>query len=333
MTTILPSTLVLAAGLGTRLRPLTFCRAKAAVPVAGVPLICRQLEQLVNQGVQDVVVNLHHRPHTITKAVGHGLSLGCNVRFSWEPVVLGSAGGPRHALPLLDQRFILVNGDTLCDVNLVDLLHTHLRQQASVTLSVAKNPAPSRYGGVITDQEGWVREFVPAGDTRQSWHFVGVQVAEASVFSRLVDGKPASSIGGLYNNLLSYGQQIATHRVSGQFFDIGTPADYLATNQALSGSEIKSQLFVGERPSVHPTALITKSVLWDDVVVGANCIITSCVLTDGVRLPAGTVLDRQAVIQLPSDSKRTAVMPKIPTKGTLLTVPIKDNQEIIQTLE
>ena len=329
--TSLPTTLVLAAGLGTRLRPLTFCRAKAAVPVAGVPLICRQLERLVKQGVQNVVVNLHHRPHTITKAIGHGLSSGCNVRFSWEPVILGSAGGPRHALPLLDRRFILVNGDTLCDVNLEDLLHTHLRQEARVTLSVTKNPAPSRYGGVITDQEGWVREFVPAGDTRQSWHFVGVQVAEASVFSSLVDGEPATSIGGLYNQLLAYGQQIATHRVSGQFFDIGTPADYLATNQALSGTEAKSQLFVGARPSVDPTALVTKSVLWDDVVVGPNCIITSCVLTDGVSLPAGTVLDRQAVIQLPSDSQRTTLMPKIPDKRKLLTVPIKGDQEILQT--
>ena len=99
MTATLPPALVLAAGLGTRLRPLTFCRAKAAVPVAGVPLICRHLTRLAARGVRDVVVNLHHRPNTITGVVGDGAALGCRVRYSWERVLLGSAGGPRRAPP------------------------------------------------------------------------------------------------------------------------------------------------------------------------------------------------------------------------------------------
>ena len=118
MTATLPAALVLAAGLGTRLRPLTFCRAKAAVPVAGVPLIRRHLARLAILGVRDVVVNLHHRPDTIAAVVGDGAALGTRVRYSWERVLLGSAGGPRRALPLLDDRFFLINSDTLCDVDL-----------------------------------------------------------------------------------------------------------------------------------------------------------------------------------------------------------------------
>src|SRR6478672_8495534 len=93
--------LVLTAGLATRLRPLSFVRAKAALPVAGVPLVRRILTSLASAGITDVVMNLHHLPHTLTTLVGDGSDLGMTVRYSWETPVLGSAGGPRRALPLL----------------------------------------------------------------------------------------------------------------------------------------------------------------------------------------------------------------------------------------
>src|SRR5207253_9554617 len=93
--------LVLAAGLGTRLQPLTLARAKAAAPVDGEPLIRRTIRELVAQGVTDLVVNLHHHPESIAAALGDGADLGARIRYSWESPVLGSAGGPRHALPLL----------------------------------------------------------------------------------------------------------------------------------------------------------------------------------------------------------------------------------------
>src|SRR6476469_6215905 len=94
--------LVLTAGLGTRLQPLTLARAKAAAPVDGEALACRTIRWLAGHGVTDLVLNLHHKPESIAAAVGDGAGLGARVRYSWEsPVVLGSAGGPRHALPLL----------------------------------------------------------------------------------------------------------------------------------------------------------------------------------------------------------------------------------------
>src|SRR3954469_23242456 len=93
--------LVLTAGLGTRLQPLTLARAKAAAPVDGEPLVRRTMRWLVSQGITDLVLNLHHQPQTIAAVVGDGSDLGARVRYSWESPVLGSAGGPRHALPLL----------------------------------------------------------------------------------------------------------------------------------------------------------------------------------------------------------------------------------------
>ena len=322
MTATLPPTLVLAAGLGTRLRPLTFCRAKAAVPIAGVPLVCRHLTCLAAQGVHDIVVNLHHRPDTIAAVVGDGAAHGCRVRYSWEPALLGSAGGPRHALTLLDDRFFLVNGDTLCDVDLRGLFDAHLARGARVTLAVKPNPAPQRYGGVLVDAAGWVTGFARAGDPRNPAHFVGVQIADASVFEPLPDGVPASSIGGLYDALLTRPGQVAVHRVEGRFYDIGTPTDYLETTRALGADEEHPTVALGLGSVVHPSARVERSVLWDDVTVGAGCVVTDCVLADGVRLAERTTLEQQAVVRMPPAPEKAAALPGATRIGGLLAVPI-----------
>ena len=326
MTTPLPPALVLAAGLGTRLRPLTFCRAKAAVPVAGTPLICRQLRALARAGIGDVVVNLHHRPETVAGVVGDGAALGCRVRYSWEGTVLGSAGGPRHALPLLDDTFFIVNADTLCSVDFAALLERHRASGALATLAVTVHPAPHRYGGVLAGPDGRIARFAPAGSSTGSdapWHFVGVQIVEASLFRTLPDGVPAASIGGLYDRLIADGRPMAVHVVPGPFQDIGTPADYAATVQAIAAAEGRSPVPPGARPVIHPSARVERSILWDDVTIGADCVVTGCILADGVRLPDGTVLDRRAVVPAgAADDGESAPPAHEPRLGHLRVVPL-----------
>src|SRR5262245_33821770 len=151
--------LVLAAGVGSRLRPLSLVRAKPALPVAGEVLIGRILRRLREFGIERVVINLHHLAATITREVGDGSSFGLRVRYSWEPSILGSAGGPARALPLLEaDRFLIVNGDTLADVNLEDLASTHVATGALATLAVVEGDP--RYGGVMADAEGIVHGFI-----------------------------------------------------------------------------------------------------------------------------------------------------------------------------
>ncbi len=325
MITPLPPALVLAAGLGTRLRPLTFSRAKAAVPVAGTPLIRHHLTRLAAQGVREAVVNLHHRPETIAAVVGDGIGLGCQVRFSWERIVLGSAGGPRHAAPLLGSQFFLINGDTLCDVDLAALLDAHRTHGAKVTLAVTTNPDPTRYGGVISDPVGQVTGFASRGDPRCPPLFVGVQVADASAFDTLDDGTPAASVGGLYNRLAARPGQLRIHEVEGRFHDIGTPADYVAANLAMGGAPTPQDTYVGRRCRLDSSARLEGSVLWDDVHVGANCRVTNCILTDRVRVPDGTWLDGRAVVPLSATTghhRETVTLAGAERLGDLLTVPI-----------
>ncbi len=104
---LLRHAIVLTAGLGTRLRPLTDVRAKPAIPVAGVPMVRRIVTWLVGCGVTELVLNLHHLPATLTGVIGQGTELGAKVRYSWEPVVLGSAGGAKQASAILGADRVL----------------------------------------------------------------------------------------------------------------------------------------------------------------------------------------------------------------------------------
>jgi NDP-sugar pyrophosphorylase family protein len=298
---VVPPALVLTAGLGTRLRPLTYVRPKPAVPVNGNALVRRILLWLSSQGVSEAVLNLHHRPASIAAVVGDGGDLGVRVRYSWEQPLLGSAGGPRHALPLLTENradhFLLVNGDTLSTVNIGAMLDAHASTGAPVTMALIPNPRPDKYGGVLVSNSGHVTRFTRAGTPGDSFHFTGVQVVDARVFAGLADGEPAESVNSLYPQLISRDpRSVAAFVSDASFSDIGTPGDYLETSLALARRE-GDHMADGLRGSVSPSAEIIGSALWDDVSVGANARLVDCIVCDGVSIPAGASYRRTAIVR------------------------------------
>ena len=307
--------LVLTAGLATRLRPLSFVRAKAALPVAGEPLVRRILRHLRATGVTEAVLNVHHLPHTLTRRVGDGADLGMRVRYSWEMPVLGSAGGPRHALPLLtapasgvpvpgsdpssgfsSSTFLIVNGDTLTDADIGAVIADHQRSGALVTMAVIPNTEPEKYGGVIVDGDGIVGGFVRRGSTERSYHFIGVQMAEADAFAALPDNTPHESVAALYPALMAARHgAVRAHVCTAEFMDIGTPADYLQTSRLLStrdavarGLQPPRSFEQGVGSTIAQSARIEDSILWDDVEVGDGAMLRACVVTDGVHIPGDT---------------------------------------------
>ena len=308
--TMLPA-LVLTAGLGTRLEPLTSIRAKGAVPVNGDTLARRVIRWLVSQGIRDLVLNLHHRPASITASVGDGSDLGARVRYSWENPVLGSAGGPRHALPLLVDRagaknqqpaatsqrpFLIVNGDTLTNVNIGDMLSAHAASGAAVTMAVIPNPRPDKYGGVVVRDDGSVAGFTRAGSAQPSYHFIGVQIAEARAFESLADGVPSETVNGIYRQMISADPHtIAGFICDATFRDIGTPADYFETSLYLAELE-GDHLASGRRVEIHPTASVVRTAIWDDVKIGAAAQLTECIVCDGAEIPAGARYQRCAIL-------------------------------------
>lgn len=296
--------LVLTAGLGTRLRPLTLVRAKAAVPVNGVPLARRVARWLAAHGIRDQVFNLHHQPASITRTLGDGADLGIRVRYSWEREVLGSGGGPRHALPLLTDggagRFLIVNGDTLTNVDLEALLALHDRSGAQVTMSLIRNPSPDKYGGVTVDDDGIVTAFTRRGTVKDSYHFIGVQVVEAGVFASLEDDVPAESVAGVYPALMRRSAGSVRAFISdASFSDIGTPADLLHTSLELAAAE--GDHFVAGSARVHPSAMVEHTAVWDDVTVGAGARLRECIVADGARVPDGASYERCAIVPAGAD--------------------------------
>ena len=291
--------LVLTAGLGTRLRPLTLVRAKGAVPVNGEPLARRVALWLAANGYRDLVFNLHHHPASIAACLGDGSDLGVRVRYSWEQPVLGSAGGPRHALPLLTddgrERFLIVNGDTLTDVDLAAMERAHDASGALVTMALIPNPAPDKYGGVLVEGE-WVRGFTRAGSGNVSYHFVGVQVAQAEAFRALEDNVVAESVNWLYPRMLAeHPHSIGAFVSNATFRDIGTPADCLRTSHELAA--IEGERSMGRGTRVDPTAVVQGTSLWDDVIVGARAHLVDCIVADGTHIPDGSRYERSAIVQ------------------------------------
>ena len=312
--------LVLAAGLGTRLHPLTLARAKAAAAVDGEPLVRRTVRWLVSHGFRDLVVNLHHKPETITAVLGDGGDLDARVRYSWESPVLGSAGGPRHALPLLmdpptpqdgfgetspptpqdgfGETAVIVNGDTLTNVDLAAMIAQHRRTGALVTMALIPNPRPDKYGGVRLDADGGVIAFTRRGSAGNGFHFIGPQVVEAGAFMSLEDGVHAESVLALYPRLMAERPGSVMGFVSdATFHDIGTPADLLQTSLDLAAADGRADApRHGRHVQLHPSARVTRSVLWDNVTVGEHASLHECVVSDGVTIPAGARYDRCAIV-------------------------------------
>jgi NDP-sugar pyrophosphorylase family protein len=292
--------LVLTAGLATRLRPLSDVRAKAAMPVAGETIIGRILRWLRSQGVRRTVLNLHHRPESITAIVGDGSQFDLEVRYSWERTVLGSGGGPRHALTLLDSdRFLIINGDTITNCDLRAVVQRHNDRRALVTMAVVPGDV-HRYGGVLLDAADRVRGFgKPTRDTR-ALHFIGVQAVEGEVFAHLEDEAPAETVRGLYPELIRRREDaIAVFESAAEFLDVGTARDYLATVAIVAGREGRP-FDVGANCSIAGDARLERTVLWDNVRIGSGARLTHCVVADGVIVDDGAQYVDSVLVNTPT---------------------------------
>jgi NDP-sugar pyrophosphorylase family protein len=274
-------------------------------------MIRRIIRWLVSQGVDDLVLNLHHRPETLTSVVGDGRDLGARVRYSWEqPRILGSAGGPRLARPLIGaDTFFIINGDTLTDVDLSRLADAHAQSGALVTLALVPNREFTRYGGVRLDDEQRLVGFSPRGPSSAgTCHYIGVQVVDGAVFDAVAPGEPANSIGGVYDAInAARPGSVRGFLCDAEFWDVGTTADYWRMSDAFAKGE-EAVPGGGRGARIATSARVTRSILWDDVDVGADAVIDECILTDGVYVPAGSTY-RRAVLVRAADSDEPVASP------------------------
>ena len=236
--------MILAAGEGTRLRPLTLETPKVLLPVAGVPLICYTLTWLRSHGIGEVCINLHHLGNRIKESLGDGSRLGVEVRYSDEDVLLGTAGGVKKVEHFFDTTFVVVYGDVLTDFNLSAMTDFHQRKRAMATLAVTRVSNPWETGIVEMKEEGRIISCIekpPKGTEMGNMANGGVYVLERQV----LDFIPSQ---GFYDfaydvfpkliraNFPVYGYVL---RHKDYLIDIGTIDKYLKANEDVKSGKVK----------------------------------------------------------------------------------------------
>ncbi len=309
--------LILAGGEGTRLRPLTSTVPKPVVPLVDRPFIVYMLEWLKSHGVDDVVMSCGHMAEGVRRVLGDGSAYGVRLRFVEEPRPLGTGGAVKFAEDLLDERFLMLNGDVLSDMDLTAQIAQHERVGARVTLALVGVEDPSAYGLVRTGAGGEVEEFVekPSADRIDvNTISAGAYVIEREVLGMLTAGEPASIERDVFPQLVGSGLYGCTH--DGYWLDIGTPQRYLeGTFDILEGNvgtpvaERVGQSYmcvehgVDNEGRIVPSALIESGcrigpgarvggrvVLERGVTVGENSIVERAVVMQGTEIGANCIL-------------------------------------------
>ncbi len=190
--------LVLAAGLGTRLRPLTLTTPKPLVDVCGRPMIAYALDLVRSVGIVDVAINLHHLGDHLRAALGNGDAYGLRLHYFEEDPILDTGGGIANARPFLDSdRFVVLNSDTITDVDLAAMIERHESRRATATMMLRPDPETERYGAIEIDETQRIRRFLgrpapdldaEAADRLEALMFGGVHIFEPRVFDYMESG-------------------------------------------------------------------------------------------------------------------------------------------------
>jgi NDP-sugar pyrophosphorylase family protein len=222
---------ILAAGAGTRLRPLTDTCPKPMLTIAGRPLLARTLDWLCANDVSEVALNLHHLPDVVRAGLGDGTSWGMTLHYSYEPTLLGTSGAVRAIADRypgwFDQTWLLLYGDMLLDIGLADLVTFHRAHRSALTLALKRSQTPQTQGMVEVDSAGRVLRFV---EKPQAWDGgdlanAGIYICEPSILSAIPAG--VSDFGhDIIPNLLACGEHVSGRLVDGYLLDIGTPDAY-----------------------------------------------------------------------------------------------------------
>ena len=230
--------MVLAAGLGTRLRPLTDTTPKPLLPVAGRPFLEHILAFLRAGGVEEVVLNLHHLGHCIERHLGDGTRFGLRVRYSWEDPILDTGGGIKHAERLLGgEPFVVVNGDSLLELQLAEVVARHRAGGAIATMVVRADPEAARYGLVELDADDRVRRVAgqppDAPGPLRPFMFPGVHVFESAIFDWMDAGTAFGVTRVTYPRLLIAGAPVQGCVTTARWVNIDTPAALAAADAEL----------------------------------------------------------------------------------------------------
>jgi len=327
--------MILAAGYGTRLWPLTLDRAKPALPFMNRPLVGYVAEYLAGFNCRDIIVNLHHRPQSVRAALGDGSDFGVKLSYIEEPEILGTSGAIDNARVFLEgDTFIVINGKLATDIDLNDALETHLREGALATLVLRPNVERERYSIVeVEDQQ--VKSFggFPAVVSNASGFeqaappaplmFTGIQILEPRIFAYIPRGIFSHSVTDVYIPAIARGERIAAHISPGIWHELSTIQRYRDISLSLLRAEGRD-VQIGSGSKIEAGADVRETILWENVRVEAGARVYRSILGAGVHLRRGETIEEEAVVRaaLIGREERPAKALRGEVRGDNFVVPL-----------
>lgn len=311
--------LVLAAGYGTRLRPLTAFVPKPLIPIRGKPIALHTAEQLAALGCQAIAVNLHHQAETIRQALGDSVG-GVPLTYSVEDEILGTLGalGPLRGFFRPADLLLVINGDSLCRWPLRRMIRKHLRRGDDATLLVSKKVDPRPFGGGVSVEDrkrivAFRHQDEDAGKVQRRV-FMGVHVLTPVMVDRLTGG-PADFVSDLYEPMLSSGGRIGAVESSRKWHDVGTPERYRraalewgrrrgwqAADVELAEGVAVDRSVLEEQVRVETESQVRSSVILQGARIGRGCRVVEAIIGPGVNLPRHTTVERRMVTPVRADT-------------------------------
>ncbi len=300
--------MILAAGFGTRLFPLTIDRTKPAIPFLGKPLVGYVAEYIARFGINQLVVNLHHQPQSVIDALGDGSRFGVHIDYTVEePDILGTAGAMVNAKQHLDDGpFLIVNGKIITDIDIAAAIETHRRSGALATMVLKENVKRERFT-IVETSEGAVTAFggmplpLTEEELRDTEHppisplmFTGIHILEPRVFDYIPAAGFSDIVADVYRPALAKGDMIAAHVADGNWFELSTIPRYLDISLAMMRDH---DMICGDGCEIPADSMVRSSVLWDNVIVGSGAELYRTIVADGVTIPSGEHYENAAIVR------------------------------------
>lgn len=288
--------IILAGGLGTRLRPLTYNTPKSLVPVLNRPFLEYVLLRLKKHGVDEVILALSHLAPPVEACFGDGSRLGVKIRYVLEKSPLGTAGAVKNAAELVSGSFFVLNGDIFSDLDFSVMLAFHRQNKARATIALTPVDNPTAYGLIETEADGKVIRFLEKPrpeEVTTNMINAGTYVLEPGVLDMIPATQEYSFERQLFPSMLAAGEAVYAFPSPGYWIDIGNPEKYSQLNfDLLSGKGGQygfshgNEIIIGSDCRIHPTA-----VLKGPVLVGDNCTIGK-----EAAITGPTVIDQDCLI-------------------------------------
>lgn len=310
--------MILAAGFGNRLMPLTNYLPKAVIPVLNRPLVTYPIETLKKSGINEIVINVHHLKNKIIDILGNGSRFGVSILYSRENEILGTGGGIKKVEEFLSSDdFVVFNSDVICNIDISIPAMIHKSRKAIATMVLRENPNENLFGSISIDKNNRITELLGKriARSKERFMFTGVHILSPEVFNYLPDGRPSCIINDFYLKAFSQGKLLLGYKYTGCWADLGTHRRYLETSISMlrmsflsdrkrefidrsvkidRDSKIIYPVLIGKNTKIKSGCVIgPNAIIGDSCVIKEDSHIANSILWDDITLPKNSIIENR----------------------------------------